>query len=459
MKEMTIDTLFLHYLHGEADDAMKDEVRRLLEEDPKRIGTLWRLAEEEEFLREDLPQVVTNGFAAPAAERPRRPVRVRRPVRGFGWGRWVAVAACLLIAAGAVLYNIRESQPGRQVGGITARIVAHVQSASSGITIHRGESGIVAAVGVDLRVGDRIEVGRGGRRLTFSYDGEKTGISTKGPTILTVGDTADGKRLKLETGKIAVDAAPQPAGEPLVVETKYARVTVVGTTFSLSTGTASTKVQVFDGLVDFMSMADGRSLRVGKGQFAVVGDGIPLAMGYIGFEGAEMVSLTKYDIEEWKATWEPSLKDTNRYFSVCDAPKGVALTLDCRPNGMRAVPRLTIRSKTPVEADVFTLTWTHYRTQRLNKNNRNARPTWRYYGMRRDYERISKDASGRTAWKIKEYKLRDGQYGLVREDEVRFGDKAYITFTTDDGLSIANVAVWEGRERDEPFFEKRSIRR
>ena len=39
MKEMTIDTLFLLYLHGEADDVMKAEVRRLLEEDPKRIGT------------------------------------------------------------------------------------------------------------------------------------------------------------------------------------------------------------------------------------------------------------------------------------------------------------------------------------------------------------------------------------------------------------------------------------
>ncbi len=193
-------------------------------------------------------------------------VRRARPVRR---GVWAAVAACLAIVVGAVVYNARRE------GEFIEVMVARIQETTPGVEIHhRGET-VIAAAGMGLFAEDRVETGSDGR-ASVGYPGEDTRIDVAGNTALTIGSVKEGKRLTLDGGAIRATAAPQPKDRPMAVTTKHAEAEVVGTIFNLTAGSRSSILEVTEGLVRFTRRFDGKTIEVAAGFRAEAGEGIEL---------------------------------------------------------------------------------------------------------------------------------------------------------------------------------------
>jgi hypothetical protein len=189
--------------------------------------------------------------------------RAFRPVRA-------AVAACLVIIAGTVVYNVRKSSD------LPRAIVARIRAASPGVEIKRNGTVVVAAPGLGLLAGDRVETGEA-QEVTFSYDGEETKIQLSPETAVELVPSGKGKRLYVSAGGIEALVAPQPAGSPMVVTTPHAEAEVVGTWFRLAVDGASTRLDVLDGVVRLTDRREGTSVDVAAGDFAVAGEGVALA--------------------------------------------------------------------------------------------------------------------------------------------------------------------------------------
>lgn len=83
------------------------------------------------------------------------------------------------------------------------------------------------------------------------------------------------KDVLLDQGSVVADVAKQPAGRPMTVATAQARVTVVGTRFSLAADRESARLQVEEGAVKFFRLADRKEIEVRSGFGAVVAPGRP----------------------------------------------------------------------------------------------------------------------------------------------------------------------------------------
>lgn len=128
-----------------------------------------------------------------------------------------------------------------------------------------------AAAGAGLPSGAGFRVADGRAALVFP-DG--TRIEIHGPAELrNVQDGRDGKRLALRRGVITLDVAKQAPGAPLVVETAQARAVVLGTTLRIFAEPEATRVEVRTGRVRLERVADGRSLELEAGYFAVATPG------------------------------------------------------------------------------------------------------------------------------------------------------------------------------------------
>jgi hypothetical protein len=129
-------------------------------------------------------------------------------------------------------------------------------------------------VGLELFAGDRIETKKG-ERVVIGYPNEKTTITAGSgdqDTAVRIGDTKKGKRLHLEKGILDASVDPQPADRRMIVTTAHAKAEVVGTEFGLVAESTATRIDVFEGLVRFTRLADGSSIDVTAGQFALAGE-------------------------------------------------------------------------------------------------------------------------------------------------------------------------------------------
>lgn len=124
-----------------------------------------------------------------------------------------------------------------------------------------------------LDVADGMPAGRlvleGGGAIAVLRFADDTTLTLSGDSELAV-DAQAGKHLDLRRGTLSAEVTPQPAGEPLVVTTATARVEVVGTQFTVGTGSDTTTLAVDEGRVRFERLADRQSVEVAAGQQASV---------------------------------------------------------------------------------------------------------------------------------------------------------------------------------------------
>ena len=173
------------------------------------------------------------------------------PVR-MGSMKWAAAVVAFVLLLGCLVFFDKSE---------TKWAVALI-SGASGRLRWTGNEGVVVH---DLAVGDEISGGTidgispdSWFELTFR-DGSVVRIS--GNSMLTFSDKGQ-KKLHLKSGFLSANVQPQPAGKPMLIYTHSASLEVIGTTFEVQAGVASTELNVSNGEVLLTRLSDGESVVV-----------------------------------------------------------------------------------------------------------------------------------------------------------------------------------------------------
>lgn len=174
-----------------------------------------------------------------------------------------AAAATLAFVFGAVYVD--HLLPAR---------VSDLSQMASIVELHGTARIGAGAPGQPAQVGDRLAAGgtlhsdsEAMIRLRFP---DRTELVLRGAVQLSVPmpGTEQGKRLRLDSGELSVDVAPQPASAPLVIATPRATATIVGTRFNLTTHPDASYLDVAHGTVRLTRQSDRQSVMVQAGQYA-----------------------------------------------------------------------------------------------------------------------------------------------------------------------------------------------
>ena len=133
-----------------------------------------------------------------------------------------------------------------------------------------------AEAGKGIISGQGVAAGAGGYALVRFPDGTKLELGME-TVVSRIAEGAAGKSVQVERGLVAVEAAKQAAGKPLVLVTPFSESTVVGTEFSLWTTAALTRLDVKEGRVKFARPGGVTSVVVGAGHYAIAGQGFEFA--------------------------------------------------------------------------------------------------------------------------------------------------------------------------------------
>ncbi|MFC1671552.1 FecR domain-containing protein [Planctomycetota bacterium] len=269
------DDLLSKYLDGLLSDREAQELTDLVGDDPETArdaalslcvhASLVQELRPAESFRDLTPSIMERVRArAPRAA-------ARRRTASFRWGVWAAVAACLAIVVGSVVYNTH--QPATQ----PEKIVAYVEATSPKVVVTRGDRSIVAVLKMTLEPGDTIVTGSG-ERIVLAYQGETTRVELKEDARLTLltGAPVEGKSLRLESGDLTASVATQSPERPMIFHTPHARALVRGTVLSISVKNTSTRLDVTEGRVEFAKTSGRASIDVTAGHYAVAKDGTDL---------------------------------------------------------------------------------------------------------------------------------------------------------------------------------------
>jgi len=156
----------------------------------------------------------------------------------------------------------------------TVVVIATLDQVEGEVTRTRGGEKKPAVAGEGLLAGDVLESSTGIAALKYS-DG--TRVELRGVLRLQAADGA--KHLFLEQGALKAQAAKQPAGKPMVFFSAYGEATVLGTTLRLTVDPdpkEGMRLDVEEGKVRLLRKADGRTVDVVAGHYAVAAAGSPM---------------------------------------------------------------------------------------------------------------------------------------------------------------------------------------
>ncbi|MFC1479095.1 FecR domain-containing protein [Planctomycetota bacterium] len=246
-----------------------EELKTLLQDPENRremVEELFLTGEISEFLKEEKSIPEKSKFSEEVSVTSSG--RILRQQRKSGKWKpgivWASAAACLVIAAGAFLYNLYEA--GRTDELIHAKLI----EIKGGITINRDGNRIPGAESTELYSGDRIETGKGAR-VNVKYSNEETSISILEKTRIEFRQEDGAKKIKLDQGSISCTVAPQPKDKKAVIQTPQAELKILGTVFSLYVNKENgTFLDVAEGNILLTDTATGDSAEVSSGSTASV---------------------------------------------------------------------------------------------------------------------------------------------------------------------------------------------
>ncbi len=183
--------------------------------------------------------------------------------------RWASAAVVMVMIGLLIASRLHDSHPAVPQPAPTP--VAQVAVAGERAAIER-DGHTRSALGSALMPGDVVMSGADERvELGFAEDATRIALRA-GSRLEALGPP--GKRFRLLEGTVAVSAAPQPAGQPMIISTPRADVTVVGTAFSVVSNPSMTWLDVEHGTVRFGAAGDQLTLQVGAGQRALATDSV-----------------------------------------------------------------------------------------------------------------------------------------------------------------------------------------
>jgi hypothetical protein len=241
----------------------------------------------------------------------------------------------------------------------TQPVVGHIVDIVGLVEIAAEElSGTPATDGMPVRCGEAV--------LTKGADSHVSIRLDDGTVIMLAGDTRvafpaeDRDRLDVEYGNVTATVEPRPAGHPLVVCTREARLEVLGTRLSVACGDRRTRVDVLEGDIRVTRLSDQRSVALAEGQSAEISPQADLKPAPI----AAVPDIWSLDFNDGLP---PGWHTGQLVFD--DLPEGsraVARTAAVEENGQR---RYQLRSHNAWSKGLFTLhddSWIHIR-YRLEK--------------------------------------------------------------------------------------------
>jgi ferric-dicitrate binding protein FerR (iron transport regulator) len=229
-----------------------------------------------------------------SSRRMRSSVR-RKPVKSAGSLLWplamAGVAALLLIVIQSSRTKV-EPAPTIAVAppapapapapAPTETPIAKVTRASNATLLLAGRK-VPARAGDTLSTGNGISAGSDGSAEIAFLDGTKITLDadTELSEVSNPQLAQQGKRVVLNKGNIAADAAKQPDGAPLVVATPIAEIKIIGTQFSLLASSQQTRLEVTEGKVRLTRKADQAAIDVPAGNYVVADNDNPLTLNPI----------------------------------------------------------------------------------------------------------------------------------------------------------------------------------
>ena len=172
-------------------------------------------------------------------------------VRPFRW-RWVAAATvAVAVSIGVVYLQLPDGE----------RPIAKVTGLSGSLQWTGGGGRVLdeLAVGEELP-GGTIEGMTPGSWFELEFADGST-VTLSGSSMLTFSDDGQ-KKLHLKRGNVSGNVRPQPAGKPMLVYTRSARLEVLGTRFEVQAGLAATLLNVSEGKVRVKRLSDGSTVDV-----------------------------------------------------------------------------------------------------------------------------------------------------------------------------------------------------
>ncbi len=169
----------------------------------------------------------------------------------FALGRWAAAAA-LAVAALGTGYFVWSAGPTLPYGAIVEADGAGVYRTS---TFERLEPG------TEIEVGDEVRTAPGESSRLRLADGSM--VEVKGRSELTIESDRKGTTVRVDSGSVIVQAAPQDPRR-LFVSTDDCLVSVQGTIFAVSHGTRGSRVAVVEGEVQVDYAGAERTLLAGQ---------------------------------------------------------------------------------------------------------------------------------------------------------------------------------------------------
>jgi hypothetical protein len=142
------------------------------------------------------------------------------------------------------------------------------------VWVQHGDTKRRAIAGIALQPGEVVQTSFGAQAL-LAFTREATRLTLAEESVFALPDSTPGAYL-LEGGTVSAVVAPQRRGRSLHFRTPQAEAAILGTEFRLACHPSATHLAVTGGNVQLRRPADGASVQVGAGQFAVARENAPL---------------------------------------------------------------------------------------------------------------------------------------------------------------------------------------
>ncbi len=293
-----LDALVLDYQSGALTAERLAELDGLLRTDAQARARFAHWCEHAVVLRE----VAT--MAAEARDTARRPSRqlpaARSSRRGARGGRatsavitfrrvWIAAAAALILALGTGAFYAMSTRASIADGCVLAR-------ASSGVVFSDPAGDRPASSGDRIAPGQALSVPTGGSAEVAYADGSRVELASgTRAVLLSLRDGLAVPCIELGSGALTATISHQPTGRPLEVRTQLAKLTVIGTVFSLEQRSYGSCLSVREGKVRIERLSDGAAVDVPAGMAADAGPEINLVARSSGGATGQVATLFHQD--------------------------------------------------------------------------------------------------------------------------------------------------------------------
>ena len=235
------------------------------------------------------------------------PRRLRSAKQGIS-GVFVGIVIILMLGiVVAIFYGFIRKPSGPPEGD---GVIAKVDSVQGEVVLMReiGKQDPLES-GYELREGDVITVRRGSARV--AYVEEKTYLHIRSGTELTLGKQSDGKQVRLGQGVVTVEAASQPVGQPMLVRSANAEVSLKSGRVTVRNLGKETLVEVGGEVVRVERGSDGATVEVPAGCWTLMKEqalpqvweflaGVNLNGGEVAVDGGNWLSDAKAQSEGLK---------------------------------------------------------------------------------------------------------------------------------------------------------------